>query len=91
MKINEDRLKFRMNEINGIAVTEDGGMMRLALSDADKAARDMLTGWMEEAGMTVKVDDMGSVYGILEGSDKNAKPICVGSHTDTQPNGGRYD
>ena len=91
MKVNEERLKSRMDAINNIAVTEDGGMMRLALSDADKTARDMLTGWIKDAGMTVRVDDMGSIYGIYEGSDKNAKPICIGSHMDTQPNGGRYD
>ena len=57
MKINETRFKSRMEQINSIAVTEDDGMMRLALSDADKAARDLLTGWMEEAGMTVKISD----------------------------------
>lgn len=91
MKVNENRLKERMDKINSIAVTEDGGMMRLALSDADKEARDLLVSWLQEAGMTVKVDDMGTVYGVLKGTDPDAKPICVGSHMDTQPNGGRYD
>ena len=91
MKINEKRLEERMNRINSIAVTAESGMMRLALTDADKEARDLIVSWLEEAGMEVKVDDMGSVYGILKGSDPDAKPICVGSHADTQPNGGRYD
>lgn len=91
MKINESRLKERMDRINSIAVTEEDGMMRLALSDADKEARDLLVSWMQEAGMTVKVDDMGTIYGVLKGTDETAKPICVGSHMDTQPNGGRYD
>lgn len=91
VKINEKRLKSRMEEINSIAVTEEDGMMRLALSDADKTARDLLVGWMKEAGMSVKIDDMGTIYGILKGIDENAEPVCVGSHMDTQPNGGRYD
>lgn len=91
MKINEDRLKARMDRINSIAVTEDDGMMRLALSDADKEARDLLVSWMEEADMEVKIDDMGTIYGILKGSDPDTAPICIGSHMDTQPNGGRYD
>lgn len=91
MKINENRLKERMDRINSIAVTDDDGMMRLALSDADKEARDLLVSWMEDAGMEVKVDDMGTIYGTLKGTDPEAKPICVGSHMDTQPNGGRYD
>ena len=91
MKINETRLKKRMDEINGISVTEDGGMMRLALSDSDKKARDLLVAWMKAAGMEVKVDDMGTVYGVLKGTEPDASPIYVGSHMDTQPNGGRFD
>ena len=91
MKIDKERLKARMDAINGIAVTEEDGMMRLALSDADKTARDMLCGWMKEAGMEIKVDDMGTIYGTMPGSEPDALPICIGSHMDTQPNGGRYD
>ena len=91
MKINEQRLKERFDVINGLAVTEEGGKMRLALNDADKAGRDLLVSWFEEAGMEVKVDDMGTIYGILPGTDPDALPIAVGSHMDTQPNGGPYD
>lgn len=91
MRINEERLRQRMDRINAIAVTAEDGMMRLALSDADREARDLLVSWMEEAGMSVRIDDMGTVYGVLKGKDEKALPICVGSHMDTQPNGGRYD
>lgn len=91
MRINEERLKERMERINGIAVTQEDGMMRLALSDADREARDLLVSWIKEAGMLVRIDDMGTIYGVLNGKDPDALPICVGSHMDTQPNGGRYD
>ncbi len=91
MKINEQRLKERFDRINGLAVTDEGGKMRLALNDADKEGRDLLVSWFEEAGMEVTVDDMGSIYGRLPGSDPNALPIALGSHMDTQPNGGPYD
>ncbi len=91
MKIDAERLKKRMDIINNIAVTNDKGMMRLALTDADKKARDFLREWMEEAGMKVLIDDIGTMYGYTEGSDTSALPICSGSHLDTQPNGGKYD
>ncbi|MDE8735158.1 Zn-dependent hydrolase [Eubacteriales bacterium DFI.9.88] len=91
MRINEERLRQRMDRINAIAVTEEEGMMRLALSDDDREARDLLVSWMEEAGMSVRIDDMGTVYGVMKGTDEKALPICVGSHMDTQPNGGKYD
>jgi N-carbamoyl-L-amino-acid hydrolase len=91
VQINSQRMKKRMDAINSIAVTADGGMMRLTLSDADKTARDLLKNWMEQEEMEVQVDDMGTMYGYMAGSDQNALPICAGSHMDTQPNGGRYD
>ncbi len=91
MKINEQRLKERFDRINGLAVTDEGGKMRLALNDADKEGRDLLVSWFKEAGMEVTVDDMGSIYGRLPGSDPDALPIALGSHMDTQPNGGPYD
>jgi N-carbamoyl-L-amino-acid hydrolase len=91
MKINEERLRTRMDAINRIAVTDEGGMMRLALTDADKEARDLLKSWMEEADMDVRIDDMGSMIGYMAGTDPDALPIGIGSHMDTQPNGGKYD
>lgn len=91
MKVNESRLKERFDAMNTIAVTQEGGMMRLALTEADKKGRDNLKKWMEDAGMEVKVDDLGTMYGILPGEDPDALPICIGSHGDTQPNGGKYD
>lgn len=91
MKINEERLQQRLDAINSIAVTDQKGMMRLALTDADKTARDLLKSWMEEAGMEVRIDDMGTMMGYLPGSDPSALPIGIGSHMDTQPNGGKFD
>lgn len=91
MGINEERLRSRMDAINSIAVTEEGGIMRLALTDADKKGRDLLVKWIKEAGMEVKIDDLGTIIGYLPGTDKNALPIGIGSHMDTQPNGGKYD
>src|SRR5699024_1420274 len=56
----------------------------------DKQMRDLLTEWMIEAGLEVRVDDFGVMYGRRKGkTDK--KPVLMGSHLDTQPNGGRVD
>jgi len=91
LHINAERLKASMDQINEIEVTEEGGMNRLALTDSDKQARDLLKKWMEEAGLEVRIDDMGTMYGRRPGTDPNALPVCLGSHMDTQPNGGKYD
>ena len=65
MKINEKRLEERMNRINSIAVTAESGMMRLALTDADKEARDLIVSWLEVAGLDVIFDVLVFFFLIL--------------------------
>src|SRR5699024_108296 len=45
----------------------------------------------KDAGLHVRIDDFGNVYGRREGQIKNKQAVVIGSHLDTQPNGGRYD
>jgi N-carbamoyl-L-amino-acid hydrolase len=65
----------------------------LAGSDADKAARDTLVGWMTSAGLTVQVDAMGNIFGGFEPSvpASASAPIMIGSHIDTVIDAGKYD
>ncbi|WP_218017812.1 Zn-dependent hydrolase [Alkalicoccus saliphilus] len=91
MSINEARLYDRFQTMNRIGETERGGLHRLALSDEDKQARDLLVDWFKELHLTVRVDDLGNIYGIKPGSDPSAKPVVIGSHLDSVPKGGKYD
>lgn len=72
------------------ALTETG-MSRLALSDADKQARDWFVDTTRALGCDVVVDAMGNTFAVRPGRIKGAKPIYAGSHLDTQPAAGRYD
>lgn len=67
-----------------------GGLSRLTLSEADKEMRDLFVGWCREAGLEVTVDAMGSIFGRRAGTE-DLPPILIGSHLDTQENGGRFD
>lgn len=67
-----------------------GGLRRLALGDADKEMRDQFRRWAEDAGCTVTVDRMGSMFARRPGRE-DLPPVMVGSHLDTQIAGGRYD
>lgn len=69
----------------------EGGLSRLALSDADKEIRDVFVGWCREAGLGVTVDKVGNIFGRREGRDASLPPVLIGSHLDTQANGGRFD
>ena len=77
--------------ISSSAETETG-MSRLALSTADKHARDWFVETTRSLGCKVTIDAMGNTFAVRPGKKKNmdAPPTCAGSHLDTQPSGGRY-
>ena len=68
-----------------------GGSNRQALSDDDKAGRDLFMSWAAEAGCTFEFDEIGNLFATRAGSDPDKPPVLVGSHLDTQPTGGRFD
>ena len=67
------------------------GVNRLALTDADAAARRQVIRWMEEAGLSVRIDAVGNVYGRRSGSDPTAAPVMLGSHVDSVATAGAFD
>jgi allantoate deiminase len=46
---------------------------------------------MEGAGITVRVDAVGSVRGVFPGSDEGRPRFLIGSHIDTVPDAGAFD
>jgi N-carbamoyl-L-amino-acid hydrolase len=68
-----------------------GGVSRVAYSDADKDGREYVLGLMKAAGLAVRMDTAGNLIGTRPGSDPALKPILIGSHTDSVPEGGNYD
>lgn len=89
-RINSDRLQSRLHDLAQIGATNGGGVTRLALSDADRAGRDLLAGWMRAAGLDLRIDDVGTMTGYRPGK-QDAPPVLLGSHIDTVVRGGRYD
>jgi len=68
-----------------------GGNNRQTLTDEDAEGRHLFQRWCLDAGMTMGVDKMGTMFATREGTDPDALPVYVGSHLDTQPTGGKYD
>ncbi|WP_011581378.1 MULTISPECIES: Zn-dependent hydrolase [Chelativorans] len=91
LRINADRLWDSIHEMAAIGPGIAGGNNRQTLTDEDGQARHLFKKWCEEAGMSVSVDAMGTMFAQREGTDPDALPVYVGSHLDTQPTGGRYD
>jgi beta-ureidopropionase / N-carbamoyl-L-amino-acid hydrolase len=91
LRTNGDRLKSSLLDMAKIGATPGGGVTRTALSDADREGRDLFVSWLKEADLAVRVDDLGNIYGRLEGTDPDAAPVLMGSHLDSVPSGGRFD
>jgi N-carbamoyl-L-amino-acid hydrolase len=71
-----------------IGATAAGGVTRLALSDEDRKARDLLRSWCEEDRRPVAVDDLGNMYC---GRQDAGPPVVCGSHLDSVARGGKFD
>ena len=91
LNINGDRLWQSLMEMAKIGAPEKGGVCRLALSDLDKAGRELFIRWSEQAGCAVSIDRMGNIFARRPGKNPMLPPVLTGSHLDTQPTGGRFD
>ena len=91
LRINPDRLWNSIHELAEIGPGVAGGSNRQTLTDDDKKGRELFRRWCEGAGMSMGLDQMGTMFARREGVDPSLDPVFVGSHLDTQPTGGRYD
>ena len=91
LRINGDRLWDSIHAMAEIGPGIAGGSNRQTVTDEDGEGRRLFQRWCEDAGLTMGVDQMGTMFMRREGTDPDALPVYVGSHLDTQPTGGRYD
>ena len=92
LRIDIDRLLRRLLELGEVGAIEGTtGCARLALTDEDKAGRDLVRSWMEELGLDITTDGLGNVVATMPGFDPALAPVMTGSHIDTVGTGGRYD
>ena len=90
LKINRDRLMNRIKALGKVGALKGGGVSRLALSDEDRQARDLVVSWMTALGLDVTLDRIGNIVGTRKGR-KPGPPVMTGSHIDTVRAGGLYD
>ena len=91
LRIDSARLWDSLMQMARIGPGVAGGNNRQTLTDADAEGRALFQRWCEEAGLSLGVDRMGTMFATRPGEDPDALPVYVGSHLDTQPTGGKYD
>ena len=89
-KIHGARLMQRLADLGQFGALPGGGTNRLALSDADRAARDWTVQQMRALDMDVEIDAIGNVFATYAGT-ADLPPVATGSHIDTVRTGGLYD
>ena len=90
-RVDADRLWSDLMTLATIGALPRGGCDRLALTDADRDARNLFAHWCREARLAVSVDAMGNMFARREGGDPSLPPVFAGSHLDTQQPGGKFD
>jgi len=89
--INAQRLMQRLEALAAVGQTADGSCCRVALTDEDRAGRDLVVQWMRDLGLQVSVDPIGNIFGYRPGQRGDLAPVMTGSHIDTVRTGGIYD
>ncbi|MDX9860474.1 MAG: Zn-dependent hydrolase [Rhodospirillales bacterium] len=89
-RINAERLWQRVEAL--AAITDPAlPFTRRSFSALHAEGRVRLRTWFEEAGLAVRLDTAANLIGRRQGTEAGWRPLMIGSHSDTVPNGGRFD
>jgi N-carbamoyl-L-amino-acid hydrolase len=91
IRVNGRRINDRLSALSKFGANPQGGVSRVAYSEADLQGRAYAIGLMKAAGLDVRIDAAGNIVGARPGSDATLKPLLAGSHIDSVPMGGNYD
>ena len=89
--VDEQRLWTDLMELARIGALPNGGVTRLDFTPEDLEAKQLVATWLEAAGAKVRFDTAGNVIARYPADDGGGPAVVAGSHTDTVPEGGRFD
>lgn len=90
IRVDEARLAGFVERLGRVGAHPDGGIVRGQYSAAWREAQDVVASWLSDAGLRVREDPVGNVFGRLVGED-DTRTVLTGSHIDTVVRGGAYD
>lgn len=89
--VDGGRLWRRLSELAEIGKRGEGGVARFSFTPQERAAKNLVASYMEEANLVVREDAAGNLFGRREGRDPGAPAVLMGSHVDSVSNGGDFD
>src|SRR5439155_12957841 len=87
--VEPEEMQRLVETLGGIGEQPGGGIIRHVYDPAWVAARQQLAEWMHDAGLAVREDAVGNLFGRIDGA--SPRTVLTGSHIDTVRLGGRYD
>ena len=91
MKIQGERLWQRLMQMAQIGAIPGDGVNRQALSPEEAASWRLMQQWAQASQLEMCSDEAGNLFLILPSNERQAAPLLLGSHLDSQPSGGRFD
>jgi len=93
LRVNGARISEHLSALAEFGKNPQGGVSRLAYSEADRRGREYVFGLMQRAKLDVSIDPAGNIIGrrAAGNNDDSLRPILFGSHIDSVPEGGNYD
>lgn len=91
LRVNGKRINDHLKALSEFGKNPQGGVSRVAYSEADRQGREYAMGLMRSARLDVSIDAAGNILGRRRGSDGSLPPLMIGSHIDSVPEGGNYD
>src|SRR5215469_13352922 len=88
--IQQQRVWDTLQKLGEFGKNPEGGVSRVGFTEADLAGRAYVIRLMKDAGLEVRIDPAGNIFGLRAGSE-DFKPILFGSHIDSVPHGGNFD
>jgi N-carbamoyl-L-amino-acid hydrolase len=91
LRVDGERIMKHIHGLAEFGKNPQGGVSRVAYSDADKQGREYVLGLLREARLDVSIDAAGNLIGRRAGTAAGLAPLLIGSHVDSVPEGGNYD
>jgi N-carbamoyl-L-amino-acid hydrolase len=90
-RVNGPRVNQHLTELSRFGANAQGGVSRVAFTQADLDGRALALDLMRQAGLDARIDPAGNLIGTRTGTRAGTLPILFGSHIDSVPEGGNYD
>ena len=91
LPVNAQLVVRQIEQLGALSAAPAPAVTRVLYTERDVAARGFVKGLMTSAGLEVREDALGNIYGRLVGARPDLAPVVSGSHTDAIPHSGKYD